>query len=73
MAAFTSRVKDQRILAKAPGVEPVALTTDQYCQRYQIARHTLRKAIEAGLVTVHRFGPKCIRIADAPPRPLAEG
>ena len=68
MAAFTSRVRDKRLLEKAPDVQPAALTADQYCQRYQIARHTLRKAADAGLVIVHRFGPKTVRYADAPPR-----
>ena len=70
MATFTTRVKDKRLLTKAPDIEPAALTADQYCQRFQIARKTLRQAVAAGRVTALRFGPRCVRYADAPPRPI---
>lgn len=61
MAAVASRLKDRRILAKAPDVQPEWLTADQLCQHLQISRHTLRAAAEAGHVEVMRLGRKTVR------------
>lgn len=72
MATIVTRYRGKKLDAAAPDVQPVALTRSQYAKRYNVGLNTLDKAIAAGLVEVIRFGPKTIRILDAPPRSNGE-
>jgi excisionase family DNA binding protein len=67
MAATIQRIKDPRVARHAGNIQPAKLTADQYCQRYQIGRHTLYRAVKQGLIKAYRFGAKTVRYDDAPP------
>jgi hypothetical protein len=72
MATTNYRARGRKLDTAAPDVQPIVLTRAQYAKRWNVGLNTLDKAIAAGIVQAVRFGPKTIRVIDAPPRPAAE-